>query len=228
MPALPGSSVAWTQPLRMQSPSPCPALPQAPAPSSPPSPQPRRCCCCCPFAPAAWPDRERPLMALLLVLLGRGVAARALVLVAVSSKRDHLGVKGTHQPLAGTPPCPQKASPPWDTPLPPKGLSTLVWTGRHALTKPFHSGTPPCPHKASPPWYGQTYPHKAFPLWDTPLPPKGLSTLGQTDMSCCWHFQALCSLRNGLSHTTCPERSFCSYLFLFLLTCLKFFSQRPG
>lgn len=46
---------------------------------------------CCPFAPPALPDRERPLMAPLLVLLGRRVAARALVLLAVSSKWDHLG-----------------------------------------------------------------------------------------------------------------------------------------
>lgn len=86
MPALPGSSVAWTQALRAQSPSPCPALPHAPAPSPPPFPRPR----CCPVAPPALSDRERPLMAPLLILLSRRVAASALVLVAVSSKRDHL------------------------------------------------------------------------------------------------------------------------------------------
>lgn len=87
----------------------CAAVPPSPArlsltllPSPPPLPRPR----CCPSAPTALPDPDRPLMAPLLVLLGRRVAARTLVLVAVSSERDHLGDKGTAQPPPATPLCP--------------------------------------------------------------------------------------------------------------------------
>lgn len=87
-----GCSVASTCPLHAQLPSSYPALPRSLGPLAP-----RR-------SPAATvaalfllrclPDREMPFVVPLLVLLGRWVAARAFVLVTVSSKRDHLGGGG--------------------------------------------------------------------------------------------------------------------------------------
>lgn len=106
--ALLGSLVAWTQALRAQSPSPCPALPRAPAPC------PRH-----PHGPAAAPS-----------LLRRCLTERGPSAAATGSPRppgrgtctrpgrsqqqtgSPGGAKGDLSLRPDTPPCPRKASPP--------------------------------------------------------------------------------------------------------------------
>lgn len=89
MPQPAGCSVALTHPLRVRSPSPCLALPYASCPLAP------HCSAAAPVAAPSLlrrsPDRERPFVVPLLVLLGCRVTACAFVLVTVSSKWDHLG-----------------------------------------------------------------------------------------------------------------------------------------
>jgi len=83
-----GCSVASTRPLRAQPLSPCLVPPHASCPLTPAAPQrpPSR-----PLRSSGARLTQRTFVVMLLVLLGRRVPARALVLVAVSSKWDHLG-----------------------------------------------------------------------------------------------------------------------------------------